>query len=90
MATNLRLRRDAADAVRKEAERTGRSQQDVIRDAVDLHLGLTPSTSSDELDALVAARTVRRPRSAFRKATSHLALPSGVTTANLLDRLDRI
>jgi hypothetical protein len=91
MATNLRLRRDAADAVRLEAERTGRSQQDVIRDAVDRHLGLKPiQTSEDELDALVAFKGVRRPRSAYRKASSLLSLPSGVTSAELLDRRDRI
>jgi hypothetical protein len=91
MATNLRLRREAADAVRQEAERTGRSQQDVIREAVDRYLGLTPPTSpGDELDVLVTARGVLRPRNAYRKPARRICLPEGVTSSDLLDRQDRI
>lgn len=40
MATNLRLRPETEEALRLEAERTGRSQQEIIREALDLHLGL--------------------------------------------------
>ena len=41
MATNLWLGPDAAEAVRRKAERTGRSQQEVTREAIDVHLGLS-------------------------------------------------
>ena len=92
MATNLRLRQDAEDAVRREARRTGRSQQDVIRDAIDRHLGLSTRSaqSSGELNVLIATGAVRPPRSAYRKATRRLVLPSEMTSTDLLDRNDRI
>ncbi|CAN5859965.1 hypothetical protein BH23ACT2_BH23ACT2_30060 [soil metagenome] len=91
MATNLRLRPDAADALRREAQRTGRSQQDVIRAAIDRHLSLTPAgTQADDLGVLVAAGAVRRPRIAYRRATTRLPLPPGVRGTDLLDRHDRI
>ncbi len=91
MATNLRLRHDAAEAVRREAERTGRSQQDVIRDAVDHHLGLArQGARGGDIDILVADGTVRRPRRPYRRAAHRLALDPGVTSTDLLDRQDRI
>jgi len=40
MATNLRLRPETEHALKLEAERSGRSQQEIIREALDLHLGL--------------------------------------------------
>lgn len=87
MATNLRLRREAEDAVRLEAERSGRSQQEVIREAIDRHLGLSTATA---LDGLVAAGTVRPPRTPYRRAARRIALPAGSGSADLLDRSDRI
>ena len=61
MATNLRLGRGAEEAVRREAQRTGRSQQDVIREAVHHHLGLSAGPgASNELDEMVTAGVVRR------------------------------
>jgi hypothetical protein len=91
MATNLRLRKDAVEALRREAHRTGRSQQDVIRDAVDRQLGLMSATAGggDELYALLATGAVRRPRSVYRRAVKRLRLPQRVTSADLLDRHDR-
>lgn len=87
---NLRLRAEAAEALRREAQRTGRSQQDVLREAVDRQLGLSPANHpSDELDVLVASGTIRRPRSAYRRANSRLHLPPRATSADLLDRHDR-
>jgi hypothetical protein len=38
MAVTLRLRPDAADALRAEAERTGLSQQTIVRRALDEYL----------------------------------------------------
>ena len=91
MATNLRLRHEAAEAVRRAAERTGRSQQEVIREAVDRHLGLTESNAQDRaLDDSLAGGVLRRPRTSFRKSARRIALPDSVTSAELLDRADRI
>jgi hypothetical protein len=90
MATKLRLRPDAEEAVRVEAQRSGRSQQDVIRDAVDQYLGLRPTTTGNrDLDDLIARGLVRAPREPYRKASKLIPLPPGVTTLDLLDREDR-
>lgn len=93
MATNLRLRPDAQDAVRAEAQRSGRSQQEVIREAVDRYLGLVPgtvSTATRDLDALVASGSLRRPRTPYRRPRRRLRLPAGVESAELLDRSERV
>lgn len=91
MATNLRLRPDAEEAVRAEAQRSGRSQQEIIRAAVDRYLGVTPdATPAGDLDALVASGAVRPPRTPYRKPVRRLTLPSGLTSADLLDRTERV
>lgn len=91
MAMNLRLDSDAEEAVRREAKRVGRSQQDVIREAVSRHLGITRGDSPrGELSMLVATGTVRAPRTPYQRVTKRLSLPPGVTSASLLDREDRI
>ncbi|UYM05042.1 ribbon-helix-helix protein, CopG family [Solicola gregarius] len=93
MATNLRLRADAEEAVRSRAAETGQSQQEVIRDAVDRYLGLggsdTPRTDSD---SMIAERQVLPERSAFRELdrAELLHLPSGTAALDLLDRDDRL
>jgi predicted DNA-binding protein len=91
MATNLRLRADAERALRREAERTGRSQQDLIREAIDRYLGLTvdrPVTS--DRDALVSSGAVQPARSAYHELDELVRLPDGLTTRDLLDREDRV
>lgn len=91
MATNLRLGPDAEEAVRREAERTGHSQQDVIREAINVHLGLSAGEDRNgELGALVATGAVRPPRASYRKVAKRLTLPPEVNTADLLDRDDRV
>jgi predicted DNA-binding protein len=91
MAVNLRLDQEAEDALRAEAQRTGRSQQDLLREAVGQYLGLIPTQGpANELDELIAAGKVMRPRTPFRNPEPLLTLPAGVTTADLLDRSDRI
>lgn len=88
---NLRLGPDAAEAVRREARRTGRSQQEVIREAVSRHLGLSAGESSrSDLGMLVSTGVVRPPRSPYRRVVKRLNLPPGITGADLLDRDDRI
>lgn len=90
MATNLRLRPDAEQAVRIEAERTGRSQQAVIREAIDRRLGLSSTDlAAREVDTLMATGAVRVPRTPYRKATTRITLPAGLRSAELLDRSDR-
>jgi hypothetical protein len=92
MATNLRLRPDAEEAVRAEAVRTGRSQQEVIREAVDIYLGLNESHPRSEAEALVANRSVLPARGPFVEvdADDMITLPEGMTTLDLLDRDDRL
>src|SRR5271165_4509386 len=89
MAMNLRLSPEAEEAVRREAERTGRSQQEVIREAIGRHLGLvTGESARSELGVLVSMGNVRPPRAPSRKAVKRLRLPPGMTSADLLDRGD--
>lgn len=55
------------------------------------HLGLSAmSAESGELDMLIVTGAVRRPRSAYRKAIDRLVVPQPMTSAELLDRDDRI
>jgi len=91
VAMNLRLSSEAAEAVRREADRTGRSQQEVIREAIHRQLGLERGGSArGELSLLVSTGNVRPPRAPSRKIDKRLKLPPGVTSADLLDRGDRI
>lgn len=67
------------------AQRTGRSQQDLLREAVDRHLGLSPAKSSRERavrDGLV------EPPTPFRDVVPSIELPGGLTSLDLLDRDD--
>ena len=91
MATNLRLRPEAEQALRAAAARTGQSQQGLIREAVDRYLGLDKATApQSDSAALIAAGIVRPARSQFRRADELISLPAGVTTLDLLDRDDRV
>ena len=91
VATNLRLRPDAERALRAEAARTGRSQQALIREAVDLFLGLsTDVPARTDADVLVATRAVLPPRRPFAVAEEMAELGPGTTTLDLLDRDDRV
>lgn len=85
MATNLRLRDDAAEALRQASERTGRSQQNLIRDAVDRYLGLVGDQT--DLDRAVAQGLVRPP-APFRDVRPSTTLAS-VSSLDLLDRDER-
>lgn len=79
----------AEEAVRREALRTGRSQQEVIREAVNRHLGLAATERPrDELGALIATGVVRHRGS--HPLTWRLRLAEGMASADLLDRDDRI
>lgn len=86
MATNLRLSERAAKAVRDEAERSGRSQQDVIRAAVDQYLAPKPTggVSADVRDQIIP------PQRPFIHDIERVKLPPGMTSLDLLDRDDRV
>ncbi|MEV5960263.1 ribbon-helix-helix protein, CopG family [Kribbella sp. NPDC051952] len=91
MATNLRLSPEVAAALQAEAERTGKSQQEIIRDAVARHLHLIGHEAplSDREQARVAG-LVRPARVPYRRAAPRLRLPEGMTSLELLDREDRL
>lgn len=93
MATNLRLRPDAEAALRAESERSGRSQQQILRDALDRYLDLASGdqSSGDQSsgDALFRSGALLPPRSSYQKVTPTTALPAGVTSLDLLDRDER-
>ena len=91
MATNLRLRPEAETALRAAAERSGRSQQELIREALDRYLeldGMRPAR--DSLSTLIAKGIVLPVRVPYRRAHRLFTLPPGVTSLDLLDREDRI
>jgi hypothetical protein len=89
MAMNLRLSPEVALALQAEAERTGKSQQEIIRDAVAQHLHLAGREAplSDREQAL-ASGLVRPARVPYRKVTPRLRLPEGMNSLDLLDRED--
>jgi hypothetical protein len=89
MAMNLRLGLEAEAALRAEAQRTGRSQQDILREAIGKYLGLIPSQAGDT-DPLIARGTVAPPRVPFRDVRPRLRLQPGENSLDLLDRDDRI
>ena len=80
---NLRLSEEAAGALREAAQVLGRSQQQLLREAVDRFLGLNSETSRVEL-ALGGWR--RRPTTEFQDVLPSIDLPKCVSTADLLDR----
>lgn len=86
MAVNLRLDQETEEALRAEAQRTGRSQQELLREAVGRYLGLIPTQGpANDLDELIAAGKVKRARTPYRAPRRRLTLPEGMTTADLLD-----
>jgi ribbon-helix-helix CopG family protein len=91
MAVNLRLTPDVTEALQAEAERTGRSQQDILREAVARHLRLVDGEpGGTERDAARADQVVRPARVPYRKVKPRLRLPKGVNSLDLLDRADRL
>lgn len=85
VATNLRLDERAASALRDASQRTGRSQQALLREAIDRYLGLGAAES--ERDRAVNSGLVQSP-SPFLDAEPSIRLPAGVSTLDLLDRDD--
>ena len=86
MATNLRLSERAAAALRDASERSGRSQQDLLREALDRYLGLVADQQSR--DRAIASGLVDPP-TPFRDVSPSITLRRGRTTLDLLDRDER-
>jgi Ribbon-helix-helix protein, copG family. len=85
MATNLRLGPDAAQSVKAEAARSGRSQQDVIREAVDRYLLSTEATARS-----ARSEDGQEPRKTWARPQRRIRLPRGATSLELLGRDDRL
>ncbi|MGW6199802.1 ribbon-helix-helix protein, CopG family [Kribbella sp. NPDC055110] len=91
MAMNLRLPPEVATALQAEAARTGRSQQEIVRDALGRHLHLIDTVEAQITDRDRARVTlgVQPARVGYRKVKPQLRLPKGTTSLELLDRDDR-
>ena len=90
MATNLRLRPEAEDAVRARAAQTGRSQQELIRAAIDHYLGLNEvAAPRSAAEVMLATQRVLPARTAYRELDKMAVLPEGTGTEALLDREER-
>lgn len=86
MATNLRLSERTAHLLRARADQTGRSQQDLLREAVDRYLGVEEQQSDRE--RAIASGLVAIP-TPYRRVEPRIALADGVTSLDLLDRDER-
>jgi hypothetical protein len=85
---NLRLGAEAEAALRAEAQRTGRSQQEIMREAIGTYLGLVRNQSRAD-DPLITQGKVVPPRVPFRDVRPRLHLRPGEDSVDLLDRDDR-
>lgn len=82
----MRLSPETALALKEASRATGRSQQDLIRDAVDRFLGI--GNAIGERERLIAAGAII-PGAPFKDVEPWLVLPPGMTSLDLLDRDDR-
>jgi len=83
MSTNLRLDERAAAALRAAAAKSGRSQQELLREAVDRYLGLEEPQNSRERALSQGLVKVPTP---MRDVEPSIRLDSGMSTLDLLDR----
>lgn len=90
MAATLRLDEATREALRTEAERAGRSQQDIVRAALAQFLHLEGSATASATDDLLRSARAQAPRSPYRRARPRIRLPHGQTSLDLLDRDDRV
>lgn len=86
MSTNLRLSPELAGALAAASARSGRSQQDIVRQALANELGLAPGLTA--MQRAVRAGVVEAPEP-FRDVEPTLELAKGTSTVDLLDRDDR-
>ena len=86
---NLRLTPELASALQAEAELTGQSQQEILREAVAAYLHDPEDRRVSDREVARAAQVVRPARVPYRKVRPHLRLPEGTTSRDLLDRDER-
>lgn len=84
MAQTLRLPDVVKAALARRARESGRSQHDLIVEAVSKDLGLTPD------DPRLNDPALKPPRTCGLRVTTPICLPAGVTSLDLLDREDRV
>ncbi|WGW12153.1 ribbon-helix-helix protein, CopG family [Saxibacter everestensis] len=90
MATNLRLRPDAEEALRARAAASGESQQELIRQAVDRYLGLREAAAPESpVEVAMTVLGVLPARTKFRELDELVRLPEGTNTVDLLERDER-
>ena len=76
--------------MREEAARSGRSQQEVIREALDRYLNLVKHQPVHRsMDDLIARGVVIPARVPYRRSHQLVELADGVTSLDLLNREDR-
>lgn len=90
MALNVRLRPDEEEALRAKADRSGRSQQELLREALDRHLGISSPGPEHEWEHLINSGKVLPPHGEYRKVVPTESLPPGWNTGDPLDREDRL
>jgi predicted transcriptional regulator len=87
VSTNLRLSEELAVALRQEAIRRGRSQQEIVREAVAKELGLASDLTAMQRAVRSGLVEAAEP---FRDIEPTLTLPKGTSSSlDLLDREDR-
>jgi len=87
MTTNLRLSVELASALRSEAERTGKSQQEIVTEALARHLRLAEDRrATADRDLARDAGLIRAARVPYRKVRPRLYLPEGTDSLDLLGR----
>ena len=86
MATNLRLNERTAKALREAAKSRGKSQQQIIREALERFLGLEEELT--DRDRAIASGLVKAG-TPFVDFEPFLVLPAGMTILDLLDRDER-
>jgi hypothetical protein len=79
----LRLDERLAAALREASARSGRSQQDIVREAIAKELGLAPEMSA--MGRAIRAGVVEAPEP-FRDVQPRLRLPKGTSSLEVLDR----
>jgi hypothetical protein len=82
MAMNLRLQPDAAKALRAESEKTGLSQQEILRRAVNEYLGLAGSQRDPGWPDWIEP-----PSEPYRPVRALLKPPPGRSMVDVLDEL---
>ena len=87
MTTNLTLSAELASALRSESERTGKSQQEIVTEALARHLQRAEDgRPASDRDLARAAGLAQPARVSYRRVRPRLRLPEGTDSLDLLGR----